>query len=226
MLGWNDWSRPTIKSVSGTLPIALDLHVSPRVFGFAFVLSALAAVAFALLPALQSTRVDVAPELRGTNASADRRRAWLRQGLVAAQVAVALLLLVVAGLFLRSLQEAAMTDVGFKTEGVDTLQIDTRIGGYSTDADGIRAVEGLLERFAAIPGVTSVAASRMVPLQGGGLGLGGLRSPGYVGPDGTDGIEADWDVVSAGYFDALRRRSSKDGQLARRIDRARRSCRH
>ena len=97
-----------------------------------------------------------------------------------------------------------MTDVGFKTEGVDTLQIDTRIGGYSTDADGIRAVEGLLDRFAAIPGVTSVGASRMVPLQGGGLGLGGLRSPGYVGPDGTDEIEADWDVVSAGYFDALR----------------------
>jgi putative ABC transport system permease protein len=123
---------------------------------------------------------------------------------VSAQVAVALLLLVVAGLFLRSLQEAAMTDLGFKTEGVDILQIDTRIGGYSTDADGIRAVEGLLERFRGLPVVTSVGASRMVPLQGGGLGLGDLRSPGYVGPDGTDQIDADWDVVSAGYFDALR----------------------
>ena len=185
------------------LPIALDLRVSPRVFGFAFVLAGLAAVAFALLPALQSTRVDVAPELRGTTASADRRRAWLRQVLVTAQVAVALLLLVVAGLFLRSLQEAAMTDVGFRTEGVDTLQIDTRIGGYSTDADGVRAVDGLTERFRGLPGVTSVGASRMVPLQGGGLGLGGLRSPGYVGPDGTDEIDTDWDVVTPGYFDAL-----------------------
>jgi len=186
------------------LPIALDLRVDPRVFGFAFVLAGFAAVAFALLPALQSTRVDVAPELRGTNSSADRRRAWLRQGLVAAQVAVALLLLVVAGLFLRSLQEAATADVGFRTEGVDTLQIDTRIGGYAKDADGVRAVEDLLERFRAIPGVASAGASRMVPLQGGGLGLGGLRSPGYVGPDGTDQIEADWDVVTPGYFDALR----------------------
>ena len=49
---------------------------------------------------------------------------------------MALLLLVAAGLFLRSLQEAATADVGFNVENVDTLQIDTRIGGYRTDADG------------------------------------------------------------------------------------------
>ena len=185
------------------IPLALELRVDPRVQLVAGLLSAIAAIASALLPALQTTRVDVAPALRGANASADRRRAWLRQALVSAQVAVALLLLVAAGLFLRSLQKAATVDTGINTAGVDTVLIDTRVGGRATDADGIQAVDALVERFSQVPGVTSVGASRMVPLQGGGLGLGGLHSPGYAGPDGTDGIDADWDVVSPGYFETL-----------------------
>lgn len=184
-------------------PVGLDLRVDPRVLLFAFVLAGGAAVTFSLLPALQTTRVDMSPVLRGANATTDRRRAWLRQGLVAGQVSIALLLLVVAGLFLRSLREAASVDVGFNAKAVDMLEIDTRIAGYRTDAEGVRVVEALVDRFRLVPGVTSVATSRMVPLQGGGLGLGALRAPGYVGPDGSDQIDADWDVVSADYFKTI-----------------------
>jgi predicted permease len=185
------------------VPIALDLVVDPRVMAFALLLAAATSMGFGLLPAIQATRFEVAPALHGHGATADRRRASLRQSLVVAQVAMALLLLVAAGLFMRSLQEAATTDVGFTVQNVDTLQIDTRIGGYRTDADGMRAVETLSERFRTVPGVTAVGASRMVPLFSGRLGLGGLRAPGYVGADGTDQVQADWDSVSAGYFDAL-----------------------
>jgi predicted permease len=185
------------------VPVALDLRVDPRVQLTAFALAGLAAIAFALVPALQTTRVDVAPALRGANASADRRRAWLRQALVASQVAIALLLLVTAGLFLRSLQEAANVDIGFSVADVDTVQIDTRVGGYLKDEEGIRVIDQLTERMRVIPGVSAVGASRMVPLQGGRLGLGGLRAPGYVGADGTDQVDADWDAVSAGYFAAI-----------------------
>jgi len=185
------------------IPVALELRVDPRVLGFAFVLSATTALLFALLPAAQATRFEVAPALHTANTTADRRRAWLRHGLVAAQVSMALLLLVAAGLFLRSLQQAATIDAGFNPDDVDTLQIDTRIAGYRTDAEGIRVVDTLIERFKLVPGVTGVAASRMVPLQGGGLGLGGLRAPGYTGPDGRDEVSADWDVVSPDYFDTL-----------------------
>jgi predicted permease len=186
------------------IPVALELRADPRVMLFAFALAALTAVLFALLPALQATRVDVAPALHGAHATADRRRLWLRQSLVAAQVAMALLLMVAAGLFLRSLQEAARADPGFDANGVDILQIDTQIGGYHTSADGYRVVGDLSERFGRVPGVTAVGASRMVPLMSGGLGLGGLRAAGYVGPDGTDEVEADWDAVSPGYFETLR----------------------
>jgi putative ABC transport system permease protein len=185
------------------VPIALELQIDPRVMGFAFAVAAVTAILFALLPALQATRFDLAPALHGTHSTIDRRRAWLRQGLVAAQVAMALLLLVAAGLFLRSLQEAGHTDVGFNAEDADLLQIDPRIGGYRTDADAIRAVEGLIERFRVVPGVTAVGASKMVPLVSGGLGLGRLRAPGYTGPEGNDSVDADWDAVTPGYFAAM-----------------------
>ena len=195
----------TLLAFQPSLPVrlALELQIDPRVMGFALLLATFTAVIFALVPALQATRFDVAPALHGHSATADRRRAWLRQGLVASQVALALLLLVAAGLFMRSLQEAATTDVGFTVENVDTLQVDTRIGGYRTNAEGMRAVESLSERFLRVPGVTAVGASRMVPLFSGRLGLGALRAPGYVGPDGSDRVQADWDSVSPGYFDAL-----------------------
>lgn len=184
-------------------PIAIDLVVDPRVMAFAFVLAALAAVLFALLPAFQATRFDVAPALHGASATTDRRRTWLRHGLVGAQVSLALLLLVTAGLFSRSLQEAAKVDVGFDVDGVDILQLDTRIAGYRTTADGLRVADALVDRFRQVEGVRATGISRMVPLQGGGLGLGRLSAPGYTGPDGSDEIRTDWDVVSPGYFDAL-----------------------
>ena len=185
------------------VPLGLELRLDPRVIAFAFVLSALTAIAFAILPAIHGTRFALAAALHGQYATGDRRRAWLRQGLVIAQVAMALLLLVAAGLFMRSLQEAANTDLGFTVTNVDTLQIDTRIAGYRTDADGMRAIEALTERFYSVPGVTSVGAGRMVPLFSGRFSLGALRVPGYKSPEGNDRVEADWDTVSTGYFDAL-----------------------
>lgn len=184
------------------LPLALELRVDPRVTGFAVLLAMATAVLFALVPALQATRFDIAPALHGATATTDRKRAWLRHALVAGQVAMALMLLVATGLFLRSLQQAASVDEGFKSQNVDTLQIDVRLAGYR-DAEGIRVADELIDRFRRIDGVISVGASRMVPLQGGGLGLGGLRVPGYTSPDGREEIVADWDVVSPDYFRTL-----------------------
>jgi len=186
------------------VPIPIELRVDPRVMAFALVLSAVTAILFALVPGIRASRVALAPALHGAHATGDRKRSWLRQGLVAGQVAMSLLLLVAAGLFLRSLQRAGSIDPGFNVRGIDTLQIDTRIAGHRTDAEGIRVVESLIDRFRAVPGVNAVAASRMVPLQGGGMGLGTLRVPGRVaGPRGTDEVDSDWDVVSPDYFSTL-----------------------
>ena len=191
------------------VPIALELRIDPRVMLFAFMLASMSSVIFAVVPGLRATRFELTPALHGAHATADRKRAWLRHGLVAAQVAMALLLLVTAGLFLRSLQKAAAIDTGFSARDVDMLQLDTRIAGYRTDAEGARVIDALSERFRLVPGVTDVGVSRMVPLQGGGLGLGGLHAPGYVGPDGSDEVDTDWDVVSPGYFQALQVRMAQ-----------------
>jgi predicted permease len=191
-------SRPSIP-----VPVAIDPRLDPRVMVVAFALALVSSVVFSLLPALQSTRVDVSPSLRGANASADRRRVWLRQALVGGQVGIALLLLVAAGLFLRSLQRAAGMDVGFNARDVDVLQIDTRVGGYSNDEESLRIVESLRERFKQLQGVSNVAVSRVVQLQGSRLGMGSLRAPGYVGQDGSDRVGADWDLVSADFFETL-----------------------
>jgi predicted permease len=184
------------------VPLLVELRVDPRVIAFALLLAVVTTVSFALVPALQSTRFELAPMLHGATTTPDRRRGWMRQSLVAAQVAMALLLLVAAGLFLRSLREAATIDAGFNAANVDVVQVDMRLAGYRGDA-GVRATADLLDRIRLIPGVTSVAASRMVPLQGGGLGLGRLRAPGYVGPGGNDEIAADMDVISPDYFRAM-----------------------
>jgi predicted permease len=189
------------------VPIPIDLRIDPRVMGFAMLLAAFSALLFALLPGLRAASFQLAPALHGAHATADRKRTWLRQGLVAAQVAMSLLLLVAAGLFIRSLQQAASIDAGFNVRNVDILQIDTRIGGHRTDDDGLRVVEALIERFRAVPGVTAVAASRMVPLQDGGLGLGNVRIPGRVaGRNGSDEISADCDVVTPDYFATMQMR--------------------
>lgn len=197
------------------LPLLLDLRVDPRVMGFALGLSALATVGFALLPALQSTRFELAPALHGANATVDRRRAWLRHALVGGQVAMTLLLLVASGLFLRSLQQAASVDKGFAARHVDTVQIDVSLAGYRGD-EGVRVADELADRFRAVPGVVSVGYSRMVPLMSGRFGLGNLRVNGYQGPDGRDRVDANWDIVSPDYFRTLsipivRGRSFTDG---------------
>ena len=184
------------------IPMLLELRVDPRAVAFALLLAVVTTMAFALLPALQSTRFELAPMLHGAAATPDRRRSWLRQSLVAGQVAMALLLLVAAGLFLRSLREAATIDAGFKVADVDVVQVDMRLGGYRDQA-ATQAVSDVLDRIRVIPGVTAAGASRMVPLQGGGLGLGRLRVPGYAGPGGRDEIQADMDVVSPDYFRTL-----------------------
>jgi putative ABC transport system permease protein len=188
------------------VPIALELRIDPRVMAFAFLLATFSAIVFAVIPGLRATSFALTPALHGVHATMDRKRAWLRHGLVAGQVAMALLLLVTAALFLRSLQKAAAIEAGFNARDVDIVQIDTRVAGYRTAAEGIPVIDALTERFRLAPGVVDVGASRMIPVQGGGLGLGGLRAPGYVGPDGTDQIETDWDVVSTDYFKTLQLR--------------------
>ena len=189
------------------IPVALNLAVTvnARVVAFALGISLATALAFGLAPARHALGHDLAPLLHGAAATVDRRRLWLRQLLVVAQVALSLMMVVTAGLFVRTLQAAATTDPGFTSSDVTLANLDVSLSGFRGPA-AVDLVQRMQVRVAALPGVTAVAAARMIPLQGSGFGLGRLRVPGYLGPAGDDTVDADWNVVTPEYFDVIRMR--------------------
>ncbi|HUU35843.1 MAG TPA: FtsX-like permease family protein, partial [Vicinamibacterales bacterium] len=189
------------------IPIALNLavQVNGRVVAFALAVSLATAIAFGLAPARHALASDLAPLLHGAGATVDRRRLRLRHALVVAQVALSLMLVVTASLFVRTLQQAARTDPGFTTAGIVLANVDLALSGYRGPA-AAALVRRYQQRIAALNGVESVAAARMIPLQGSGFGLGRIRVPGLVGSSGDDTVEADWNVVSPEYFETVRMR--------------------
>jgi predicted permease len=118
-------------------------------------------------------------------------------------VGLSLMLVATAFLFLRSLSNAAATDPGFATANIQIATVDVSLSGYHGQ-DAVALAGRYLERLRAIDGVESVAHARMIPLQGSGFGMGGLRVPGAESrlPEGM--VDADWDVVSSDYFTTLR----------------------
>jgi predicted permease len=117
-------------------------------------------------------------------------------------VALSLMLVVTAGLFARTLQQAARIDAGFTTANIVLANMDVSLSGYRDQA-AVDLVRRFQARVAALDGVVSVAASRMIPLQGSGFGLGRIRVPGLAGAAGDDTVDADWNVVSPEYFDTV-----------------------
>lgn len=187
------------------LPISLNLSiaVNARVVAFALGISLATALAFGLAPARHALVVDLAPLLHGAAATTDRRRLRLRHGLVVAQVALALMLVATAGLFVRTLRAAADVDPGFRTAQITLANVDVALSGFR-DAAAVDLVQRLQARVATLPGVEAVAGARIVPLQGSGFGLGRIRVAGYTGPGGDDTVDADWNVVTPEYFGVVR----------------------
>jgi predicted permease len=192
-----------LRSAVPLLPVAVavDVRLDWRVIAFSIVLASAAGISAGLLPALEAVRTDdVRSSLRSEAFSAGNRRFRLRQTFVVTQLAMSLLLVVTALLFARSLANANSIDPGFVAEGVDVASLDLRLGGYD-DARGLRFATELVARVEQLPAIRSAALSRVVPLTGNGFRPGGLRLPGRSS-EARD-IQADWNIVTPGYFDTL-----------------------
>ena len=187
------------------VPVALDPRLDWRVLVFALVLALVTGLCAGLAPALQSTRPDLVPALKaGAGAKDGAGRLRLRSGLLVTQIAFSMVLLMVAGLFARTLEHARGIDPGFDSQGVAVTSLDFGTANYS-DVRGRQAAAAILGRVRALPGVRDAALSAMLPLGGGGLGFGPITVPGREPPDPHGGWpDADWDVVSPGYFATLR----------------------
>jgi predicted permease len=144
-------------------PLAIDVSVDWRVLGFSFIVSVLTGAIFGLVPALQATSPSLVTALKDTAAQGGGRRSRLRSGLVVAQIALSLVLLICAGLVVRTLQQLQTMNPGFDPHNALTLSFDLGLQGYDK-ARGEQFYQQLVERVQSLPGVRSVAVTSYVPL--------------------------------------------------------------
>jgi predicted permease len=162
---------------------AIDLQPDMRVLMFTLAVSIATGVVFGLAPAIQASRPDLVVELKEkTSAPTGSSRMFsTRNVLVSAQLALSLVALVGAGLFLRSLQHAQQISPGFDSEHLAVLSFDLGAQGY-TEERGRQFQQRVLERAAAVPGVQAASVASTVPLFAGGF----LRTVFLEGQDASD----------------------------------------
>jgi predicted permease len=181
------------------IPIDLDFNVTARMLQFGAGVSLATGVLFGLAPARHALKTDVSQLLQGQSVTAARERMRIRHGLVVAQVALSLAIVITAGLFVRSLRAAASIDSGYTTENVAIVFVDTTLAG-AMDQQAVALIERVVERIRTVPGIEAVGHARMIPLQGGHIALGGVRVPGVDETTMARLADSSWDIVSPDYF--------------------------
>ena len=185
------------------LPLAVDfsadLHLSPLVVAFAFGVSLLTGLLFGLAPALQATNPSLIPALKG-EAPAGQSRSRASKGLVVAQMALSIVLLVSAGLFLRDLQNVTTVDKGFVTENLLIADLAPGLQGYSR-ARSDEFYRRLRDKLTNDPNVKAVGFVDNVPL---GLSENDsyVEIPGYT-PAKNENMSLQNTRVTPGYFEAM-----------------------
>jgi predicted permease len=161
------WGVQVLLNLMPKRMIPLDLHLTPdpRVLGFAFLASVITGLICGLAPALQSTRPNLVTSLKNETSAARRSRFDLRRALVVLQVAVSLLLLIGAGLFVRSLNNLESLDPGFRRDRILLVSVNPQASGYK--GQRLRNYyERLVAATTAWPEVRSASLASITPLQG------------------------------------------------------------
>jgi macrolide transport system ATP-binding/permease protein len=198
------WTSATAASVkfSSDLPLLLDFHFDWRVFLYAFAASLVTGLLVGIVPALRAAGVAPATVLHegGRNLSPGRQR--LRTALVVAQVAGSLVLLVIAGLFTRSLERAQHVRLGFDPSHLLNVSMDPHEIGYS-DAQARQFYQALIERVRALPGVRSASLAFTVPMRYYTTNSDTLDIAGYTPPPGKAKPVVAFNIIGPGYFRTL-----------------------
>ena len=179
-------------------PIFVGIGIDTRMLGFTATVAVTACLLFGLVPAFRATHLAPAAAMRGAGRgmTAGRERFSLRRALVATQVALSLVLLVGALLFVRSLRNLLAVDAGFHSEGTLSASLDLRRSEYTKERLPV-VYRDLLERLSNRPGVVSAAQVWFTPVSGSGWNN-------SVGPDGAvaggSGKESFFNRAGPGYF--------------------------
>jgi predicted permease len=185
----------------GGSPLALDLTLDPRVLGFTAAVCLLTGMLFGFAPALRATRVDLTPALKENAGSmSGGSRPLLSKALIVAQVAMSLLLLIGAGLFVGTLRNLQGVDIGFNRDNLLLFRVDPRLSGYRADqmADLYQQIIGRIE---AVPGVRAATISRH-PLLSGSSRTSGIHVQGNTRqPNEDDYVYVN--LVAANFFETM-----------------------
>jgi putative ABC transport system permease protein len=194
---WLTWWAPA------GIPRLGEATVDVRVLLFAVALTMITAAFFSLAPALRLLGANVASHLKdgAQNATAGAGRQRFRSALVIAEMALAVVLVLGAGLMMRSLAKLQQIDIGFDPSNVLTLRLSTPPATYDTPEKVVLFYQQLVERVRRLPGVTSAGAARLLPLAG-QIGDYGLMVEGYTPPPGSN-AKGDWQIVTDGYLETV-----------------------
>ena len=151
------------------IPYFIHWELNLRALMYAFIVAAMTGIVFGLAPALQASKPDLQEALKeGGRGTAGGGRAWIRNTLVIAEVALSLLLLIGASLFVRSFLNLQQANGGFDAAPLMTLRYYMPNEQYATPESKVQRTEDILRRVEALPGVQGAFASNLVPLSGGG----------------------------------------------------------
>jgi predicted permease len=197
------WAALALMSVRlpTDIPIKLfDLRMDWRIFIFTFLAALVTGMVAGLVPSLQASRTDLADTLKagGRSGGASSGHHRFRNALVVAQVAVSLLLLACAGFFIRSLQNSAHVDMGFRVDHTLLMSMDVGLQGYSEER-GQQFFKQLTERVRSLPGVRDAAIAAYIPM-GNDNTLVNIYPEGQTVDDKSNTETAFDDMVQPGYF--------------------------
>ncbi len=203
LLGW--WALRSLSLLNlDQLPRGYEIHVDAVSVAAILGLSAVVGVLLGVAPAVRLWRMNLNQELREETrgGSASRRATLWRSGLAAAQVAIALVLLIGAGLLLASFRTVLRLDLGFQPDNVTTASVSLPGSSYEGSSAMVRFEQSSLQAIRAIPGVEHAAMTSLIPFSG-NMNYNVIMAEGHVRKPGESLLAPTRMVVSAGFFETM-----------------------
>jgi predicted permease len=184
------------------LPILLAFQMDRSALLFSLAVSVASAVIFGLVPAIQSTRADLTAVMKASDTIAPGRRRWGRAVLVGGQVAVSVVLLVVAMFMYRGFKQQLAGGPGYRTDHLLMMSFDPTLLHY-TDAQSEQFFQQVSERARALPGVRNVSMTTAIPMSNDSLGFVTIAPEGYQFPAGKDNVSVLSTMTDEHYFGTM-----------------------
>jgi predicted permease len=184
------------------LPVSLNVQLDQRVLVFSLITAVVSTMIFGLVPALQSSKTDLVPALKTSSAEGRRGRTFGRNALVISQVALSLMLLCAATLFVRTLQRVIMGNPGFRTDHLLMMSFDPSLVRYSPDKTG-EFYRTLVDSARQVSNAKNATLSQTVPFDGSSVPTSSIAPEGYQLPAGKESDRILSNVVDEQYFDTI-----------------------